>query len=175
MKKEILTSVAASLLLLCSCGNEQKYQPVTIQADSISNFSVKYKQEKQCSKTIHVKLNDVVGFDAVFDTGCSFDLVISPIELVNLYKVNAITDTDKIGVANNKLANGEIVNTPIFNIKELSITDTNGKVHALYNKKAHVMEKPEAPFLLGDPVIDELAGKKSYTVDLQENLIKFNN
>lgn len=134
-------------------------------------FKVAYKSTDNGVKTIHVKLNDAAGFDAIFDTGCS-GLLISLQEAMSLVKAGTFTDDDLIGKQQSVIADGGIVENVVFRIKEVTLVDTEGKPHTLYDVPATVVENPGAPMLVGNVVIDQLA-EYSYTIDLKNHEIIF--
>ncbi len=176
MKKLII--FISAIVLLSSCGsNENKYDPyaLTDVSDttivSSNSFEIRFKKTPSNTKTIHVKLNDVNAYDALFDTGCS-GMVISSLELINLVKSNTLTENDYEGVVTSTIADGSQIENPVYNIKEVTVVDLNGKEHTLRDIKATVIENPGADILIGSSVIDNLA-KKSYTVDLNKKLIRF--
>ena len=162
-----------SLLLLFSCGDSHSsYVPVNVEIGETEGYSIGFKSQNG-AKTIHVKLNDVASFDALFDTGCSFDMVISLQEMQNLIKANTLSNHDVVGEVETTIANGESFRSKIINIKEVALIDKIGNMHKITNVRAVAMPNPTAPLLLGNGVIDKLA-KSSFTVDLQKNEIRFN-
>lgn len=134
-------------------------------------FKVTFKQRDDGLKTVHVKFNDIAGFDAVFDTGCS-GMMISLQEAMSLHKAGTLTDNDFLGQQQSSIANGEIIENAVFMIREVSLTDTEGNKHSIHDVQATVIENPEAPILVGNSVIDQFA-KYAYTIDLQKNEIIF--
>ena len=69
-------------------------------------------------------------------------------------------------------ADGTVIKNDVYNIREITITDKNGQSHTLRDIKATVVDNPGAEILIGSSVIDNLA-KKSYTVDLEKKVIRF--
>jgi hypothetical protein len=138
---------------------------------SHSCFSVNYKDTQNGVKTIHVKLNDAAGFDAIFDTGCS-GMLISLQEAMSLVKAKTLTNDDSIGSQKSSIANGEIVENQVYKIHEVSVVDTKGVKHSVYNVPVSIVENPGADVLIGNIIIDRLA-EYSYTVDLKNKVIVF--
>ena len=170
--------------LICSCDDSKtSYVPSKVNTDTLSHarnnnsdhshscFSVNYKDSRNGVKTIHVKLNDAVGFDAIFDTGCS-GMLISLQEAMSLVKAGTLTDDDSIGSQKSSIANGEIVENQVYKINEVSVVDTKGVKHSVYNVPVSVVENPGADVLIGNIIIDRLA-EYSYTVDLKNKVIVF--
>lgn len=174
--KTIKLSFIIFCLLLVSCGQKTKYNPELISSSiDVTNtergFDVEYKETISGLKTIHVKFNDAVGFDALFDTGCS-GLVISQWEFADLLKAGTISLDDYQGTSDAAIADGSTVTNDCYNIREVSIMDTKGQTHVVYNVTAVVMENPMADVLIGASIIDQLANS-SFTVDLDKKIIRF--
>ena len=174
------------MFLLSSCGeSKSSYTPVTYkeekEADSPQTeatedreevgFKIPYKQTREGVKTVHVKFNDAAGFDAIFDTGCS-GMSISLQEARSLVKAGTLKEEDLLTTNRVMIANGEIVENAVFNIHEVSLTDTKGRSHIVYDIPVTVMENPRADVLVGNVVIDRLA-KYAYTIDFQQQVIIF--
>lgn len=170
--------------LICSCGDSKSsYVPSKVNKDTLSQvtdkssehsyscFSVNYKDTRNGVKTIHVKLNDAAGFDAIFDTGCS-GMLISLQEAMSLVKAGTLTNDDSIGSQKSSIANGEIVENQVYKIHEISVVDTKGVKHSVYDVPVSIVENPGADVLIGNIIIDRLA-EYSYTVDLKNKLIVF--
>ena len=175
--KKIVTGMLAFVLF--SCGGSG-YQPVEVDDNSnhketdapqSSSFKVKYKETQGGVKTVHVKLNDVASFDAIFDTGCS-DVLISVQEAVSLIKAGTLTDGDARGTQYSSIASGEVVENMVFNVSEIALVDTEGNTHKVYNVPVSVAQNPGASILLGNAVIDKMASH-SYTINLDEKVIEF--
>ncbi len=174
MHKYIL-AIAISILFT-SCSKKNEYDPYAIQSAkkkevSKSAFEVNFKKTDANLKTIHVKLNGTNSYDALFDTGCS-SMLISQLELIDLLKSGTISQDDQIGSAVVALADGSSKEVPVFNIREVTIIDKDGKEHTIRDVNATVEENMGADILIGSTVIDNLA-KKSYTVDLNKKTIRF--
>ena len=166
------------MLLLASCNSKKnEYDPYKISGGkpkkevSKSSFEIKFKDTGTNTKTIHVKLNDAVSFDALFDTGCSF-VSISETEALPLIKAGTLSENDHSGYAQTSIADGSSGYQKVYKLKMVSVVDINGKEHTLYDVPTTIERNITAPFLLGTYVIDNLA-KKSYTVDLKKNVIRF--
>lgn len=177
MEKNRIISIISVAILLTSCGQKNEYDPYKVSDNSNeevqkSYFEVDFKKTDLNLKTVHVKLNDTNGYDALFDTGCS-DMLISSVEFLNLVKSGTITENDYIGDATISIADGTQVQHPMYKIREVKLVDKNGKEHIVSNVTATVIKNPVAEVLIGSTVIDNLA-KKSYTVDLKESVIRFN-
>ncbi|MBR5480770.1 MAG: aspartyl protease family protein [Bacteroidaceae bacterium] len=176
MKIRKIVSIFSFATLLFSCGsNENKYDPYAIASDTTainsSYFEVDFKKTDSNLKTVHIKLNDTNGYDALFDTGCS-GMLISSLELIELLKNNTINTDDYLGDATVTIADGTQVKHPMYNIREVKLVDKNGKGHSVRDIVATVVDNPGAEILIGSSIIDNLA-KKSYTVDLKKKVIRF--
>ncbi len=165
-------------VILVACGQKTTYDPYNVspQGDSIismngDGFEVDFKNNESNTKTLHIKLNDVVSKDALFDTGCS-GMLISYLEFLDLLKEGAISKDDYLGESQSSIADGSVITNARFNIREVSITDKNGISHTLHDIAATVVENPGANILIGTAVIDNFA-THSYTVDLDNNVIRF--
>lgn len=165
-----------ALLILSSCGqnpNRVKYNPYEISPDQTksSGFEIPYKPTSSNVKTIHIKLNDVEGIDAIFDTGCS-GLLISSLEAASLVKQGTLSNNDNLGQARSSIADGSVIINEQYSIREVSVTDLNGVVHTVSNVVATVVDNIDADVLVGNSVIDQLAST-SYTIDLANSIIRF--
>jgi len=99
--------------------------------------------------TVPVKINGVE-FNFVFDTGAS-SVCISISEAIYLLKNGRLAEEDLLGMTTAQIANGEIIENTIINIRELEIFD-----RTLYNVEASIINNLNAPLLLGQSVIQEL-------------------
>jgi hypothetical protein len=176
MKKIITFIMLAVALISCNSKGSKEYDPYAIKDSSKkevekSSFQIPFKTTESQIKTIHVKLNNTNGYDAIFDTGCS-GMLISKLEMIELIKSGTITENDYVGDAQSSIADGSVINNPIYTIKEISVTDSKGKTHSINNVQATVVDNINAEILIGSTVIDNLA-KKSYTVDLRKKTITF--
>lgn len=162
------------IVLTCSCGHRVKYDPYTIsdnKGSSSNYFEIQFKTHPSNVKTIYVKMNDVSGTDAIFDTGCS-GFLISLLEAQELAKHGTLTKYDERDASYSSIADGSVVLNAEYRIGEVSVTDVNGKVHSVGNVTATVVENPRADVLVGNAIIDQLA-KTSYTIDLVNSVIRF--
>lgn len=165
------------IVLTCSCGHNQnrvKYNPYTIsdnEGSSSNYFEIPFKTHPSNVKTIYVKMNDVSGTDAIFDTGCS-GFLISLLEAQELAKHGTLTEYDERDASYSSIADGSVVLNAKYRIGEVSVTDVNGKVHSVGNVTATVVENPRADVLVGNAIIDQLA-TTSYTIDLVNSVIRF--
>lgn len=167
-----------SIMLLASCGQKKTYDPYSVSPENDSiivsdddYFEIDFQSTEANVKTIHVKLNDAVGKNAIFDTGCS-GLSISKLEYFDLLKEGRIADSDYRGEIQSVIADGSVIKNVAYNIREIAVTDKNGKVHILNDVVATVKDNLDADILVGTSVIDNWA-KHSYTVDLENNVIRF--
>ena len=167
-----------SIMLLASCSQKKTYDPFNVspENDSIIEstedyFEIDFHNTEANVKTIHVILNDAVGKNAIFDTGCS-GLSISKMEYFDLLKEGRIADSDFRGEVQSVMADGSVINNVAYNIREIAVTDKNGKVHILNDIVATVKDNLGADILVGTSIIDSWA-KHSYTVDLENNVIRF--
>lgn len=175
MKKLLIVLLGTALV---SCGNNKSYDPYRLspQNDTILTtndgvFEVDFKTNEYNTKTVHIKLNDAVGKDALFDTGCS-GMLISSLEFVDLIKEGAISKNDYLGDSQSSIADGSTITNAVYKIREVSVIDKNGNAHVLHDIAATVVENPGANILVGNSIIDNLA-THSYTVDLENNVIRF--
>lgn len=173
--KRILYILTVVLLISACDSKKDEYNPYKItgkdkKVEAKSYFEVNYKKTESNLKTIHIKLNNN-GYDALFDTGCS-GMLISSLELLELIKANTISKNDYVGDAVSTIADGSKIKSPIYNIRKVTVVDNNGKEHVLTDIQATVVDNIGAGILIGSSVIDNLA-KKSYTVDLNKKIIRF--
>ncbi len=179
-KKIIIAAIAAlSLMFFSSCkdgSKRTKYDPYSISPHEkiqTSGFEIPFKFTGSNLKTIHVKLNNSVGYDALFDTGCS-SISISGLEALSLYKSGTLVASgmsdETIDVT---IADGSQIRAMQLLVKNISVTDTKGEVHSVSDVPVVVMDDLVAPVLVGSFVIDRLAAS-SYTVDLDNRIIRFN-
>lgn len=177
MKKIVLLSMAIALCASCGQKGKYTYDPNNIKSDTTKvqknadAFEIDFKNTASNVKTVHVKLNDANGYDALFDTGCS-DLLISQLEYVDMLKSGTISQSDYVGTSKSSIADGSEPENPVVNIRVITFIDKNGKSHSLSNINATVVENPGADILIGNEIIDNLA-KHSYEVDLSNKVIRF--
>lgn len=168
----------AMMLLFASCNTKKdEYDPYKISGGkntkevSKTAFEVGFKKTDSNLKTIHVNINGSNSYDAIFDTGCS-GVSITVQEANDMIKQGTLSLSDRIGRGTARIADGSVIEEDVFNLKEISVVDKNGKVHTLRDIHASVGANPWASILIGSSVIDNLA-KKSYTVDLTKKVIRF--
>ncbi len=166
------------IFLITACDSKKnEYDPYALEDTSNKKqvektmFEVDFKKTDANLKTVHVKLNDANGYDALFDTGCS-SMLISSLELIELIKSGTITKDDYVGDAPISIADGTQSKHPMYRIREVKIVDKKGKSHSVRDIVATVIDNPGADVLIGSAVIDNLA-KKSYTIDLKKRVIRF--
>ncbi len=169
-----------AIVFCFSCGRRTVYDPFNIspkQEDSTDvkgytkAFEVDYKLTESNVKKIHIKLNDAVSYDAIFDTGCS-GMSMSLLELKNLVKDRKISENDIVGSDYYTIADGSIVENAVIRLREVSIVDKQGQIHTVSDIDVSVNENEGAAILVGNTVIDQLA-KHRYTIDLDKKVIRF--
>jgi len=163
-----IASVLLFSMFVCACGNKDKKPPVDLSKAKINLAKevVLPYQELGGVKTIPVKLNGV-SMDMIFDTGCS-GMSLSLNELQTMAKNGKISNTDVIGTTASTIADGTIVEQGLINLREVQIGGEDGII--LYNVEAAVALNQQAPILLGNGVLDEVA---SVEVDNVNKKIKF--
>lgn len=149
----------ASIITLASCDNQkpsQRHNTDTIQrTDSVISMRVSFKRQSSTSTPeVMVKLNGVP-FNMKWDTGAE-GTVISKFELASLMKAGKISDYDHKGYMTAVVADGSSSQIPVFNIREFTLTDTEGKEHTIYNVDVAVIDNVGASLLLGQNVMKEL-------------------
>ncbi|MGM9868041.1 MAG: retroviral-like aspartic protease family protein [Sodaliphilus sp.] len=178
MKRIMILFLAVIALAACD-SKKNEYDPFKIQGkkadttkkvDPKAAFEVEFKETETNLKTIHLKLNNS-GHDVIVDTGCS-GLSISALELTQLVKEGTLTQADRRPDIKVSFADGRSVMVPNYNIKQITITDTQGKPHTLSDVEASVEDNPRAAILVGNSVLDKIANK-SYTFDLRKKVIRF--
>lgn len=158
--------------LLSSCGGKKKQSAyIDIDADiaTESGIEVPYR-ETGGVKFVHVKVNGV-GWDMIFDTGCSGTLL-SLSEARYLVEKGLLVEQDILGTTHSQIADGSIVENMVVNLRKVSIIANEGKTIDCYNVPATVSSNIEAPLLLGNEVLDEVAYE--YTIDNTQKVISFN-
>lgn len=116
-------------------------------------------------KFVQVSVNGV-GFEMIFDTGCS-NTLISLAEAKYLYDKGTLTDDDFVGVTQSQIADGSIVENMVVNLKEVVI---GGKIYCP-NVMATVSNNLRGPLLLGNEVLDRVATIK---IDNERDALIFN-
>lgn len=167
---------AATALLLASAlpsCTEEKKKPVFIDvgdtyeesgSDEVAyDVAVPFRNDNGV-KYVQVTVNGV-GFEMIFDTGCSGALI-SMAEANYLYQKGKLTADDILGVAHSQIADGSIVENMVVNLREVVI---NGQI-ACPNVQATVSANINAPLLLGNAVLDRLA---TITIDNENETLNF--
>lgn len=157
-------------ITLLSCGVEKK-KPVyvdleeeeTLATPSEDEIVVPFRNENGV-KYVSVKVNGV-GFEMIFDTGCSGALI-SVAEANYLYQKGKLTQEDIIGTAQSQIADGSVVENMVVNLKEVIINDQI----ICPNVQATVSASINAPLLLGNEILDRLA---TITIDNQSETLNF--
>lgn len=135
----------------------------TLYAQSGDEIVVPYRNDNGV-KYVQVKVNGV-GFEMIFDTGCSGALI-SIAEAKYLYEKGKLTEEDFRDTARSQIADGSIVENMVVNLKEVIIDD---KV-LCPNVEATVSGNINAPLLLGNEILDRVA---AITIDNQNQTLKF--
>lgn len=135
----------------------------SLYAQSGDETVVPYRNDNGV-KYVQVKVNGV-GFEMIFDTGCSGALI-SIAEAKYLYEKGKLTQDDFRGTARSQIADGSVVENMVVNLKELVIDD---KV-LCPNVEATVSGNINAPLLLGNEILDRVA---AITIDNQNQTLKF--
>ena len=170
MKKNIITLLF--LLLLVSCGDEKR-KPVYVDSEN-TNEETEYAQSgdeivvpfrnQDGVKYVQVKVNGV-GFEMIFDTGCSGALI-SVAEANYLYQKGKLTNEDILGTAQSQIADGSVVENMVVNLREVTINDQI----SCPNVQATVSGNINAPLLLGNEILDRLA---TVTIDNENETLNF--
>ena len=158
--------------LLSACGGKKKQASyIDLDADIVSSelIEVPYR-ETGGVKFVHVKVNGV-GWDMIFDTGCSGTLL-SLSEARYLVEKGLLVEDDRLGYAHSQIADGSIVENMVVNLRKVSIIANDGETIDCYNVRATVSNNIEAPLLLGNEVLDKVA--YDYTIDNARKVISFN-
>ncbi len=168
MKKLFIIGLA---LFLLSCEGEKK-KPIYVDADFQEEYlSATYDDEIEVPfrnvngiKYVSVKVNGV-GFDMIFDTGCSGALI-SIAEANYLYQKGKLSEEDILGVTTSQIADGSITVNTVVNLKEVIINDQIRCPNVI----ATVSDNINAPLLLGNAVLDRSA---SITIDNDKSVLIF--
>lgn len=167
--------------MLVACGGE-KNRPVYVDTEVVDEDSameekdvaekpqagseevlVPYRDENGV-KLVQVKVNGV-GFEMIFDTGCSGTLI-SMAEANYLYQKGKLTPDDVLGVTQAQIADGSIVENMVVNLKEVVINDQI----QCPNVQATVSNNINAPLLLGNEVLNRIA---AITIDQEREVLVF--
>ena len=160
MKKGFV--IALSLFILFASCEKKKKTPVYFDSsDTEELVSEDYAQsgdeivvpfqEEGGVKYVAVKVNGV-GWDMIFDTGCS-NTLISMAEANYLYQKGLLTSDDILGASQSMIADGSIVENMVVRLAEVVIDD---KVRCT-DVTATVSANVNAPLLLGNEVWNRLA------------------
>ena len=156
----------ATIISLSSCEKKASKPPYNLDQPTKVCISIPY-EEFGGVKIIPVKLNGVT-MNMIYDTGCS-GLHISLNELQTLAKNGKVSQDDVLGVSYSTIADGSIVQNGLINIKQIEIGNGDEFIK-LENVQASVALNQDAPILLGNIILDELA---SVEVDNVEKTINF--
>lgn len=117
---------------LFSCGGDKK-KPIYVEAENTTEETdeLSYAQSgdeiivpfrnANGVKYVQVKVNGV-GFEMIFDTGCSGALI-SVAEANYLYQKGKLTQEDILGTAQSQIADGSVVENMVVSLKEVIIND----------------------------------------------------
>lgn len=164
----IITSIC-SLLFSCSQNKEKVAYYSLDDTPSISDNSYQSGDEieipfREENGVKHIMVNvNGVGFEMIFDTGCSGALI-SLAEANYIAEKGKLTQDDIIGTARSQIADGSIVEDMVINLKEVIIGD---KIR-YNNVVATVSSNINAPLLLGNEVLDRHA---SVTIDNEHQVL----
>lgn len=167
-----ITIALSLLLILASCESEKK-KPVYFDTDETTEETT-YAQvgdeivvpfrNQNGVKYVQVKVNGV-GFEMIFDTGCSGALI-SVAEANYLYQKGKLTQDDILGTSQSQIADGSVVENMVVNLKEVVINDQI----LCPNVQATVSGNINAPLLLGNEILDRLA---TITIDNENETLNF--
>ena len=167
-----LLLVLSLMIVLLSCSSEKR-KPIYVDFDtddeeyhyarSGDDIIVPFRNDNGV-KYVAVKVNGV-GFDMIFDTGCSVTLI-SVAEANYLFQKGKLTEEDFLGVVQSQIADGSIVEDMVVNLKEVIINDQI----LCPNVKATVSSSIDAPLLLGNEILDRLA---TITIDNENETLNF--
>lgn len=174
MKKIVLSALIAVSMMACK--NEDGYVPSEFPTGKYSkvldfNFKVPYKNSDGGVKTIKVTFNDAVTYDVIFDTGCGVPISMSILEASQLYKDGSLSGLDKVGNTVVSTADGNVSSVDVYVVKTVSLTDEEGNKRTIYNVPVTISENPNAPLLIGTPLLSNFA--RQYEVDEVNQVIKF--
>ena len=174
MKKLII--VLWLIITMLSCGSEKK-KPVYVDLEGLTEESVSETTYAQSGdeiivpfrnengvKYVAVKVNGV-GFEMIFDTGCSGALI-SVAEANYLYQKGKLTKNDFLGMTQSQIADGSVVENMVVNLREVIINDQI----LCPNVQATVSGNINAPLLLGNEILDRVA---TITIDNENKTLNF--
>ncbi|MDE6099677.1 MAG: retroviral-like aspartic protease family protein [Paramuribaculum sp.] len=160
--------IISLMMLMSACGKKASKPPYDLEQKSKSCISIPY-DEMGGVKVIPVKINGIT-MNMIYDTGCS-GVHISWNELQTLDKNGKIGPEDVLGVSYASIADGSIVANGLINIKRIEV-GSNEESIVLENIPASVSLNQEAPILLGNSVLDELASVEVDNVKKNINFYK---
>lgn len=177
MKRIIYIVIIILLITACGGNNQTKSKKYVVESydytsdlsedletyDEYGALSIPFK-EKGGIKTVFVKINGV-GYDMIFDTGCSVTLI-SSAEAGYMIQKGTLTEDDIIGTSESMIADGSIVEDTVIILREVEIGDGL----KCRNVIATVSDSANAPLLLGNEVLNQTA---SYTIDNVNKVIRF--
>ena len=166
------TFVILCFFLLSSCDSKKKRSVYIETEGNIPSTELTEVPFREAGgvKFVHVKVNGV-GWDMIFDTGCSGTLL-SLSEARYLAEKGLLLREDIIGTTHSQIADGSIIENMVVNLRKVSIITSEGGTIDCYNVNATVSNNIDAPLLLGNEVLDEVA--YDYTIDNTRNIISFN-
>lgn len=165
-------------ITLVSCDSEKK-KPIYVDTEIVSEDTEDTEDTSYAQsgdeivvpfrnangvKYIQVKVNGV-GFEMIFDTGCSGALI-SVAEANYLYQKGKLTQEDFVGTTQSQIADGSVVENMVVNLKEVVINDQI----LCPNVLATVSSNINAPLLLGNEILDRLATIK---IDNEQDALIF--
>lgn len=168
MKKLLIFSFCA-MVLLCSCGGdlEEEYRPSQFpKQTSAQGYKIPYETHGN-DVLVKIRLNGGTQFaNAVWDSGCSFQLKISELEIMNLMKDQTFRSAAHVSDAVEvTVANGEKATMDAYVLDVVSFTDSNGEEHSVSNVIAVVDPNINTSILVGKPLMDELG----YSQEIDNN------
>lgn len=146
--KNILLVFSAAIIMMTSCQSKPTAPPVNLNKHA--QVKVAY-EERDGLKVIPVKLNGV-SMDMIYDSGCT-GVHLSLLELQQLVKQGCFSEEDILGTTLSTIADGSIVENGKILLHSIEI----GPDLVLEDVEATVSLNHEAPLLLGNSVLDELA------------------
>lgn len=164
-------------LMLCSCDNPQNdlaFYDGNTEFDEFEendNFDIMGSniisipfRESNGVKFLEVSINGLV-CEMIFDTGCS-NTLISIAEANYLYEKGKLSVEDILGISQDEIADGSIVENVVINLREVVV---GGKI-LCENVTATVSNNCQAPLLLGNEILDRAS---SFSVDNEKRVINF--
>jgi len=168
--------VLVAILFVVACSNEKR-RPIYVDVedtDDMEQVATSYVRsgdevaipfrEEDGVKYVQVKVNGV-GFEMIFDTGCSGTLI-SLAEANYLYQKGKLDKEDILGIAHSQIADGSVMENMVVNLKQVVIDNQI----VCSNVQATVSDNIHAPLLLGNEVLNRLA---TITIDNENKLLDF--